>query len=118
VSGIAIRRDDERTKIGSLHVIHRDGWFVAAYVITMRGGEGAISTLDPDAGTWYVDDPYPATPIDVTARIATQCSQCSRFGHHADGCYNQGVVVSLLQRRARSRRRHASAQRSRSDVYA
>lgn len=58
--------------------------FVAAHDEGVGNTHGVISTLDDDAGTWYVDEP---------TRIpgAKQCINCSRFGHVV--CENKGVSV-------------------------
>ena len=70
-------------------VVHPDGTLKEIYVATDRGGKslslGVISTRDPDAGTWYIDEP---TRAWVGLK---QCRNCSRFGHRE--CENKGVVV-------------------------
>lgn len=88
--------DDYLEAVGSmLIVLAHDGRLRAIFV---AAGDGRISSIDPDAGTYYVDEPYRRDGID-------QCLSCSRFGHDVQNCGNKGVRPSTLQYRQNKTRR-------------
>lgn len=109
---------DDVTTMGSIGIVHRDQRVVAIFVVscdTAGGKHGVISTLDPDAGTWFVDEPVPA-PSGLSGRLLPQCRQCSRYGHNTISCVNMGVSPSDKQFSAKKKRSREERQR-RSEIY-
>lgn len=82
-------------------VVHPNGALKDIYVATDVNSRGrslkVISTRDPDAGTWYIDEPTCAWAG------LKQCVNCSRFGHRR--CENRGVMVdpAHFERRRKAR---------------
>ncbi len=94
-----IARDDVAHIHGMIAVVvDADNRFRALFIRTGGGGKGGvISSLDPDAGTYFVDELEPAT------KARPMCSNCSRVGH-TKICENAGVATSDQHRRQRRSR--------------
>lgn len=76
-----IEWDDQAFTFGSIAVVMTYERELRAIFIRCRGA--VISTLDPDAGSYYIDTHVPQK---------SRCRNCGRYGHR-DACENRGVLV-------------------------